>query len=169
MVRKVAKEIFTTFIPALLIAFVINVYIAEAALVEDGPSMQPNLFRGDRVMMEKISYRLHGPTRGDIVVVDRPGDEIDLIKRVVGLPGERLEVVDGHTFINGMRIEEPWVVNFGGPDYPEIQIPDGHVFVLGDNRTSSFDSRAIGPVSQEDLIGRVWIIYWPLEEFRLLR
>ena len=166
---RVLRDIFTTILPALLIALFINVYFAEAALVEDGPSMQPNLYRGDRVMIEKISYRLHAPQRGDIVVAERPNGEVALIKRIVALPGETIEVRDGHVLINGLTIDEPWVENFGGPDYPLTQIPTGHIFIMGDNRGNSHDSRQIGPIPIEDIKGRAWLVYWPLEEIQFLK
>ncbi|MDY7075457.1 MAG: signal peptidase I [Chloroflexota bacterium] len=164
---KLVWEITTTVLPAILIALFINVYVAEAALIEEGPSMQPNLYRGDRVMMEKISYRFHLPQRGDVVIADRPGEtEVSLIKRIVALPGETVEVRGGHTFINGEPIEEPWVTHFGGVNYPPTSVPPGHVFILGDNRPQSRDSRAIGPVPIDALNGRARFVYWPPDQIK---
>jgi signal peptidase I len=161
-------ELVITILPALLVVLFINVFVAEAALVEHGPSMEPNLYRGDRVMTEKVSYLLHPPRRGDVVIVERPGNEVSLIKRVVALPGETVEVRGGHTFINGRQIEEPWVTHFGGPNYPPTVVPPDHVFILGDNRGSSRDSRAIGPVPVDTIKGRVWLVYWPLDQIKLV-
>lgn len=161
---RFVRDIFTTIIPALLIALFINVYFAEAALVEDGPSMQPNLYRGDRVMIEKLSYRLGQPKRGDVVVAKRPDGEVALIKRIVALPGESIEVRGGHAYVNGELIDEPWVQNFGGPDFPLKIIPKDHVFIMGDNRSNSHDSRAIGSIPIDSISGRVWLIYWPFSE-----
>lgn len=163
---QVIKDLVTIVIPALLIALLINVVFAEAALVEDGPSMQPNLFRGDRVMIEKLSYRLHIPQRGDIIVVNRPAGEVALIKRVVALPGETIEVRDGHTYVNGELLDEPWVANFGGPDFPLKIIPKDHVFIMGDNRGNSHDSRVIGSVPIESIKGRVWLVFWPFSDLK---
>ena len=168
VINRLIRDVFTTVIPALLIAMFVNVYFAEAALVEDGPSMQPNLYRGDRVIVEKISYHFHPPRRGDVVVVERPSGEVSLIKRVVALPGETIEVHDGHAFINGVLIDEPWVKIFGGPDFAPTEIPAGHVFILGDNRSNSRDSRMIGPVPIEDVMGRAWLVYWPFKVIRLV-
>ena len=168
-VRRVAWELATTVVPALLIALFVNVYVAEAVAVEEGPSMQPNLYRGYRVMTEKVSYRLHAPRRGDVVVVERPEGETSLIKRVVAVAGETVEVRNGHTFINAEPIEEPWVTSFGGPNYPPTLVPAGHVFVLGDNRGVSRDSRAIGPVPVDSIRGRACLIFWPFDEIKLLR
>ncbi len=160
-------ELVITVLPALLVALFINVFVAEAALVEHGPSMEPNLYRGYRVIEEKLSYRFHLPRRGDVVIADRPGNEMALIKRVVALPGETVEVRGGHTFINGQQIEEPWVTNFGGPSYPPTVVPPDHVFILGDNRSNSRDSRAIGPVSVDTIKGHGWFVYWPLDQIKL--
>ena len=167
-VVNVMWELVITILPALLVALFINVFVAEAALVEHGPSMEPNLYRGDRVMTEKVSYLFHLPRRGDVVVADRPGSEVALIKRVVALPGEIVEVRGGHTFINGERIEEPWVTNFGGPSYPPTVVPLDHVFIMGDNRSNSRDSRAIGPVPVDTITGHAWLIYWPLDQIKLV-
>ncbi len=167
-VVNVMWELVITVMPALLVALFINVFVAEAALVEFGPSMEPNLYRGYRVMTEKVSYLLHTPSRGDVVVADRPGDEVALIKRVVALPGETVEVRGGHTFINGEQIEEPWVTHFGGPSYPPTVVPPDHVFILGDNRVNSRDSRAIGPVPVDTIKGHAWLIYWPLDQIKLV-
>jgi signal peptidase I len=166
--RQLVWDIFTTIIPAVLMALVVNVFVAEAAEIEAGPSMQPNFYVGYRVMTEKISYYFHEPQRGDVVLVERPANEGNLIKRVIGLPGETIEVKDGQTLINGQPIDEPWVKNWGGPGYPATQIPEGQVFIMGDNRPNSRDSRSFGPVPIETIMGRGWFVYWPLEEFELL-
>ena len=166
--KKFLWEMVTAIIPALLIALVINVQVAKAVEIESGPSMQPNMYQGYRLMIEKVSYRFHLPQRGDIVVVDRPGEEVSLVKRVMGLPGETVEVRDGHVFINGQRIEEPWILYFGGPDYGPAKIPEGYVFIVGDNRQNSRDSRAIGPVPISTIEGKVWLVYWPLDKIEFV-
>jgi signal peptidase I len=167
--RRVVWELICVLAPALLIALFVNVYVAEAVAVKEGPSMQPNLYIGYRVMTEKISYRLHPPYRGDIVVVDLPSGGAALIKRVVGLPGDVVQVTRGHTWINGRLLDEPWVAYFGGMDYGPARVPPAHLFIMGDNRVQSLDSRAIGPVPMEKVRGRAWMIYWPLDHVRLLR
>ncbi|MBU0493866.1 MAG: signal peptidase I [Chloroflexi bacterium] len=167
-IRQVLWDLATTVVPALLIALFINVYVAEAVVIDDGPSMQPNLYRGDQMMAEKVSYRFHPPQRGDVVIVTRPANEVSLVKRVVALPGETVTVRAGHTFIDDQPIDEPWVTHFGGPGYPPTLVPPDHVFVLGDNRANSRDSRAIGPVPISTLKGRVWLVYWPPDQIKLL-
>ena len=165
--QEFIKETLSALIPALIIAFFINVFIAQAAMVEDGPSMQPNLYVGDRMMTEKVSYYFHEPRRGDIVLADEPGTDITLVKRVIGLPGETISVHDGHAYINGEPIDEPWVANFGGQEYSPKRIPDGYVFLIGDNRLRSYDSRALGPIPLENIKGRVVFLYWPLDKFEI--
>jgi signal peptidase I len=167
ILQRLIRELITAILPAVLIAFFVNVFIAQAAMVEDGPSMQPNLYVGYRMMTEKVSYRFHDPQRGDIVIIRQPNDAPNLVKRVVGLPGETIESRDGHTLINGQRLEEPWVTYFGGHDYAPTLIPEGYIFIIGDNRPVSYDSRAIGPVPIEAIQGRVIFIYWPLTEFEI--
>jgi signal peptidase I len=162
------RELLLAVLPALAVALFVHVFVAEAALVENGPSMQPNLYRGYRVMTEKVSYRLHEPRRGDVVLVDRPEPEMDLIKRVVATAGEVVEVRAGRTYIDGQPIDEPWVSFFGGRSYPPTRVPPDHVFVLGDNRPISRDSRYVGPVPIESLRGRAWLVYWPLTQMKLL-
>jgi signal peptidase I len=129
IIRRLIWEIVTAFVPAVLIAFFVNVFIAQAAMVEDGPSMQPNLYVGYRMMTEKVSYHLHEPQRGDIVIAKQPDGQPNLVKRVIGLPGETIELKEGHTYINGKPLDEPWVTNFGGRYYPPTKIPEGHVFI----------------------------------------
>ena len=164
-IQRLTREFLTALLPAVLIALFVNVFIAQAAMVEDGPSMQPNLYVGYRMMTEKISYRLHEPRRGDIVIAEPANSQFNLVKRVIGLPGETIESKDGHTYINGESIDEPWVTNFGGRYHPPTRIPEGHVFIIGDNRPVSHDSRAIGPVPIKNIIGRVIFVYWPLSKF----
>ena len=165
---RLTRELATAVIPAVLIALFVNVHVAEAAKVQEGPSMQPNLYVGYRVMTEKVSYLFHEPRRGDIVVVDLPEEGIPLIKRVVGVAGEEVRVSSGHVWINGQAIHEPWVRYYGGRDYPATVIPEGHVFILGDNRGNSRDSRMIGPVPVKSIKGRAIFIYWPLEALEII-
>ena len=163
---KVLKGVVFPIIPAMMIALFVNTFVTETSIMEQGPSMQPNLFVGDRVMTEKVSFRFREPIRGDIVVVERGVQGIDLVKRVIGLPGEVIKVRSGHVWINGELQPEPYAQNFGGPDYGPALIPIGQVFVLGDNRRISHDSRMIGTVSLEAIQRRVIFVFWPLEEVK---
>jgi signal peptidase I len=154
------REIGETVIPAVIIALFINLFLAQATQVL-GQSMEPTLHSSQRVVIEKVSYRLHGPRRGDIVVIDSSDQSEMLIKRVVGLPGETIEVKNGRAFINGDLLEEPWTVRQGGGHFGPQTIPPLHVFVLGDNRGASNDSRNFGPVPIDDVVGQAWVSYWP--------
>ena len=169
-VLRALWEIVTTVVPAVFIALFINVYVAQATVI-DGPSMQPNLYYDQWVMMEKVTYRfLHGPRRGDVMVFDVPDEKISLIKRVVALPGETVEVRGGQVFIDEdeQPLEEPWTTQLGGPDYPPTLVPPLHVFVLGDNRPVSRDSRYFGPVPLDQVHGRAWIICWPPGQVKVI-
>ncbi len=162
-ILQFVREVLTTIVPAVLIALFVNVFVAEAAMIEEGPSMQPNLYVGYWVMTEKVSYRFQGPQRGDVVVAHLPDEGVNLIKRIVALPGETVEVREGHTWINGAPILEPWITYFGGHNYGPEVVPEGHVFIVGDNRGNSRDSRDIGPVPLENVEGHAIFVYWPPE------
>jgi signal peptidase I len=160
---QAVREIGETVIPAVIIALFINLFLAQATQVL-GQSMEPTLHSSQRVVIEKISYRLHGPRRGDIIVIDSEDQTEMLIKRVVGLPGETIEVRNGQVIIDGEPLEETWTTRQGGGHFGPQTIPPLHVFVLGDNRGASNDSRNFGPVPIDDIVGHAWISYWPLEE-----
>lgn len=152
---------------ALLVALVIKTFLVQAFYIPS-TSMEPTLRVGDRVLVNKMSYRLHDVNRGDIVVFERPPNasvsEIrDLIKRVVGLPGETIVARDGKVFVDGVALDEPYLPpNTRTPDFAEVAIPPGHVFVLGDNRTNSSASNVFGPIDEDLIVGRAFIRVWPL-------
>jgi signal peptidase I len=160
---QAVQALFETVIPALLIAVGINLFLAQATQVQ-GQSMEPNLHTAQRLVVEKVTYHFHGPRRGDIVVLDVPtaGPEL-LIKRVIGLPGETIASQGGQVTVDGEPLDETYVFNPGGRDIPEQVVPPLHVFVMGDNRQFSNDSRNFGPVPIDSVIGRAWFSYWPLE------
>jgi signal peptidase I len=162
---RFVRELLETILPALLIALLINVFVGQATRVE-GQSMEPNLHSEQRLVVEKLSYRFHGPQRFDIVVLKVPsqGEEL-LIKRVVGLPGETVEIKDGGVYIDGELLEEPFTAeSTQAGRNGKVTVPPLHVYVLGDNRDRSNDSRSFGPVPIENVIGRAWLSYWPLED-----
>jgi signal peptidase I len=152
---------------ALVVALLVKTFLFQAFSIPSG-SMQPTLHPGDRVIVNKLSYRFGDVERGDIVVFRRPETmpELptkDLIKRVIGMPGEEIETRDGVVYIDGAPLEEPYLA--GGTRTEGLarqQVPDGHFLVLGDNRVSSQDGRAFGPISQELVIGRAFLRVWPL-------
>jgi len=163
------REVLETVLPAILIALLINVFVGQATRVE-GQSMEPNLHTDQRLVVEKMSYRFHGPQRFDIVVLRLPsqGEEL-LIKRIVGLPGETVEIRNGHIYVDAQVLDEPFAIGDTRPGrQSSVVVPPLHVYVLGDNRNHSNDSRNFGPVPIENIIGRAWLSYWPLEDAGLL-
>ena len=154
---------------ALVFGFV-RPFVLEAFYIPS-ESMVPTLEIGDRVFVNKFIYRFHEPQRSDIVVFrSAEGGEEDLIKRVVGVPGDQIEVRDGVLFVNGQRQEEPYV----NPEFPDdssygpTTVPQGKVFVMGDNRTNSRDSRFFGPLPIENIEGEAFVTFWPPSHIRLL-
>lgn len=168
MARTVLSEAVSTLLPAVLIAVVIHLFLAQATRVY-GQSMEPTLHTDDRVIVEKISYRLHPPQRGDIVVVKLNGTSPALIKRIIGLPGETIAIHDGRVYINGAPLDEPYLHRPTHGYLPPTRIPPMHYFVLGDNRDASRDSRSFGPVPREAIVGRAFFRYWPPQAFGLIR
>ncbi|WP_116997496.1 signal peptidase I [Desertimonas flava] len=163
---------------ALIVAFVVRTYVL-AHFVVDGHSMDYTLHDGDRVFVNKLSYRLHDPRRGDVVVlhqraVNGEGTNRDLIKRVIALPGETIAMRNCVVTIDGVVLEEPYlddtVVTPGncGPEIAPTLVEDGHVFVMGDNRPESQDSRALGAIDEDDLVGRAFVVFWPTSNWRWL-
>jgi len=161
---KWLREALETILPAILIAILINLFVGQPTRVH-GRSMEPNLHTDQRLVVEKIGYRLHGPRRGDIVVFDIPeqSDEL-LIKRVIGLPGETVEIHDGQVYINNSPLNESYLTQETRGNYGPVVVPPLHVFVLGDNRSFSNDSRAFDAVPIEAIVGRAWLSYWPMKD-----
>ena len=158
---------------ALAVALLVKTFLIQAFFIPS-LSMFPTLDKGDRVLVNKLSYDLHDVHRGDMVVFDRPegspeSDIKELIKRVIGLPGETIEARDGVVFIDGDRLDEPYLQDGIRTDnLPPTEIPEGRVFVMGDNRTGSADSRVFGPLDEDTIVGRAFIRVWPIPDITLL-
>ena len=158
----------STLIPAILIALLIHVFLAQATRVY-GQSMEPNLHTNQRLVIEKLSYHFHGPRRGDVVVLHDPGGSPELlIKRVIGLPGERITVTDGRVYIDGTALDEPYLTQPTQGSGRSWIVPPLNVFVMGDNRSASRDSRIFGPVPLDQIVGHAVIRYWPPEQIGVL-
>jgi signal peptidase I len=168
MVRNWLFELGETVLPAIVIAVLINLFLAQATRVY-GSSMEPNLHTDQRLVIEKVTYRLHEPRRGDVVVLRMPerGPEL-LIKRVIALPGETVEVRDGNVYIDGVVLSEPYLSQQTYGQFGPLQVPEGEVFVMGDNRGASNDSRIFGPVPETRILGRAWVSYWPPDDLGLV-
>lgn len=165
---------------ALAVALLLRTFVVQTFFIPSG-SMEPTLQIGDRILVNKLSYHLHSVNRGDIVVFSRPpaedcgGPEVDdLVKRVIGLPGETISLSGGYVDINGKRLDETWlpasrqgVTGEGPPGTPydlarPYRIPTNDYFVMGDNRTDSCDSRYWGTVQRSLIIGKVELRIWPI-------
>ena len=177
--RNEAWEWTKALIIAVALAAVIR-YFLLAPIVVDGESMMPTLLDGDRMIVNKLSYLVGEPERFDIVVFHAPEGK-DYIKRVIGLPGDTVEYKEDTLYVNGERFEEPYLDEFkkqmfDGPLTESFTletitggletVPEGHVFVMGDNRRESKDSRHIGFVSIDEIVGKTSFVYWPIEKMR---
>jgi len=144
-----------------LLALVLQIFIQPTVVY--GQSMEPNLHDQERVILDKVSYRIGEPARGDIVVFPVEGEPLPLIKRVIGLPGETVEVRDGRVLVNGAALHEPYA---SGPTFGNtapVRVPPDAVFVMGDNRApgGSLDSRRLGPIPLTKITGCARLAYWP--------
>jgi signal peptidase I len=162
---------------AVLAAVLIRSFVVQPFYIPSG-SMEPTLKVGDRVLVNKVSYDLHGVHRGDIIVFNKPPNDPtpgvkDLIKRVIGLPGEVISSgPDGAIYINGKLLHQPWLTAEAlanpGPPVQRTVIPPGEYYVMGDNRGDSSDSRVIGPIAKHLIVGRAFIRVWPLSRLGTL-
>ncbi len=190
--RRILREVVETALLALLVFLTVRAGLQNFRV--EGLSMYPTLDNGDHILVNKLAYaeidleRLADfvpfvnaeagekqgvfgrPARGDIIVFESPANaEDDLIKRIIGLPGERIEILNGRVYINGHLLEEPYITAPWGDSHPEIVIPARHYFVMGDNRNSSQDSRSerIGLIPWGHIVGKALLTYWPLGTFGL--
>ncbi len=157
---------------ALVVALLVTRFLVQAFFIPS-LSMFPTLDKDDRVLVNKLSYDLHEVNRGDVIVFERLADQgsdiKDLIKRVIAVGGDEIEARDGTVFLNGTALDEPYVAPGAETTNLDRQtVPAGHVFVLGDNRGDSRDSRFFGPLPEELIIGRAFVKVWPLTDLGLL-
>jgi signal peptidase I len=150
---------------ALVIALVVKAFLFQSFYIPS-ESMVPTLKKNDRVLVNKLSYKLHSVRRGDIIVFTKPPNEPsdikDLVKRVIGLPNETVEGRGRHIYVNGKALEESYLPKGTQPGtFSERKIPSNSVWVMGDNRGDSADSRVFGPIVKKSIVGRVFIRLWP--------
>jgi signal peptidase I len=187
--RSFWREFPVLVVLAFLVALLIKTFLVQAFYIPS-ESMEPTLKKGDRVLVEKLSYRFGDPERGDVVVFERgfstltpedegvmerignavrelfgfpTGSEQDFIKRIVAVGGDRVEGRGGRVFVNGAPIGEPYLADgteIG--DFPSVEVPADSVFVMGDNRTHSDDSRNYGPIEESQIVGKGLVLVWPL-------
>lgn len=165
----------------MLIFLGIQTFVAQPYRVE-GASMETTVMPDQYVLIDKLTPRWAAYARGDIVVLHPPAtfsgrDDTPFIKRVIGLPGDRIELKDGKVYVNGNVLEEPYLYASGGIRQPtnpttaaasEWLVPEGDLFVMGDHRQASADSRMFGPIEISQVIGRAWLRYWPVDSFGIL-
>lgn len=164
------REIIETVL--LIAAIYAFVNLATARFVVDGNSMLPNFETDQFIIVSRLSYILGDPQRGDVVVFHYPEQpDRDFIKRLIGLPGETVTIQDGLVYINGHRLDEPYIENFcrGKSCDGEWTVGEHEYFVLGDNRGASKDSQDFGPVDRKYLVGRAFVRYWPPQDWGLIK
>lgn len=181
---KSIREWVTVVGVALIIAFLVRGFALQQFYIS-GPSMESTLFQNNRVLVNKISYRLHDIHRGDVVVFDRVTTDgvavqhDDLIKRVIGLAGDTVSISKCIVSVNGKAINEPYLNDYDLaqanlddrcriPEMAITTVETGHLFVMGDNRPQSFDSRMFGTIDRKLVVGRAFVIIWPLGSFHWL-
>jgi signal peptidase I len=179
------KEAVIVVVVAVLVAVLLRTFVVQTFFIPSG-SMEPTLQIGDRILVNKLSYHLHGVDRGDIVVFSRPptencgGPEVnDLVKRVIGLPGDVVSLSGGYVYIDGKRLDETWLpsseqgITVPGPPgnssnlATAYRVPSNDYFVMGDNRTDSCDSRYWGPISKSLIVGKVDLRVWPVSSLHI--
>ena len=187
---RLAVEIPLLIVLAAVIAFLLKTFIAQAFYIPS-VSMVPQLHVNDRVVVSKLAYRAHDPRRGDVIVFDDPTGDTkaspglvskilegvgvkqpsteEYIKRVVALPGEQVQGRDGRVYVNGLLLEEPYLPEgtLTSPFGP-VTVPDGRLWVMGDNRSNSTDSRGFGTIDAETVVGRAILKVWPLPDMAFL-
>ena len=170
-------------VSALIFALIVRKFIFSPIIV-DGPSMQPTLYDCDRMIVNKFIYDVKEPDRFDIVIFHATEDK-DFIKRVIGLPGEHIKVKDNQLYVNDEKVEQTFLEPHSDNPvvYPIITndftlellpgnydvIPEGYVLVLGDNRTNSTDSRSIGLISMDQIVGKTSLVYWPFDRMHVVK
>ena len=185
--RRIFAEYGIILLVALAVAFLLQAFVVKPYKIPS-PSMVPTLDPGDRVLVARFLYHFTTPARGDIVVFKYPLDtHVVFIKRVIGRPGDTISLRDGSVYVNGVRLNEPYLPKIDGRPVPTepaapvsgstmsepwslsrpYTVPAGHYFMMGDNRTDSDDSRVWGPVPASDLIGRAFFRYWPITRLGL--
>ncbi|MFC3746266.1 signal peptidase I [Paenibacillus sp. GCM10012306] len=170
-------------IKAIAIALVLVIlirWLLFKPFIVDGPSMQPNFHTGERVIVNEILYDIRSPQRGEVIVFHVPSEGRDFIKRVIGVAGDTVKVEGDVVTVNGKPVNETYIQgaidaahknnalynnkNFPNEDFTDGTVPEGHIFVMGDNRSDSTDSRMIGYVPLGDIVGRADLIFWPVKD-----
>lgn len=164
------KDWIVSILIAVVLAFFIRYFIVELYMVE-GPSMRPTLVNSERLIVNKFIYRFKTPERGDVLVFRYPQDPSrDFIKRVIAIPGDTIELKEGRVFVNGQLLNEPYILEKTRGSYPLATVPEGRIFVMGDNRNNSEDSRFadVGFVPFDLIKGKAVMVFWPFDHVKTL-
>jgi signal peptidase I len=160
-------EIVVIIVAAFVIALLVQAFLIKPFTIHQ-ISMRPTLEEGDRILLNRLAYRFGDEARGDVVVFHSPisaGE--DLVKRIVAVANDRVSISGGKLYVNGVAQDEPYLLEQGfNGEMPEIVVPAGHVFVMGDNRNNSGDSRLFGPISTDSIIGKAFLVYWPIRHWK---
>lgn len=162
------RQIIITLLIVLVVFAAVNLSVDSFAI--EGSSMEPSFHNGEYLMVNKLSYRFGSPDRGDVIVFHYPlSPETLYVKRIIGLPGEKVEIAEGRIYIDGRLLVEPSYISstyYQGNNFSTL-VPKDHYFVLGDNRSHSSDSRLGWTVPRGNIVGNAWVTYWPLGDFGL--
>ncbi|MDL1897082.1 signal peptidase I [Anaerolineae bacterium CFX7] len=162
--RELVETVLLTLVIFFMIRFAVENYRIE------GYSMEPNFHDGQFLLVSRLNYLLGPPERGDVVIFQYPlNPKKNFIKRVIGKPGETVQIKAGKIFVNGVRVPEPYPYNFANYDWGPVTIGPDEYFVLGDNRPESSDSHAWGMLPAKNIIGKAWVSYWPPDEWGIIK
>jgi signal peptidase I len=165
---KIFREVAITILIAIAVFFLLRLTVQSYTVVMS--SMEPNFQEGECIMVNKVSYHSSGPQRGQVIIFNPSFEsEYPFIKRVMGLPGETVEIKDGKVFINGIPLAEEYIM--APPNYtmPATEVPENEYFVLGDNRNNSNDSHNSWTVPLDNIIGKAWFTYWPPNKWGVVK
>jgi len=163
--ESVAREIIETLLLTFFIFWLVNSLVGRYRI--DGSSMNPTLIDGEYLLINNVSYYLDEPKFGDIIVFHHPRSDLNLIKRVIGVPGDRVEIANREVKVNGVTLNEPYIS--AAPTYNGTwDVPEGQYFVLGDNRNNSSDSHSWSFLPAENIIGKAMLVYWPPVDWSLV-
>lgn len=170
-IKVFIKDMVVIVVTAFILAMILRTFVIEGRIIPSG-SMLPTLQLQDRVLVTKFNYHFKDIVRGDIIVFKPPeaiGSDQDYIKRVIGLPGEKVEVKDGQVFINDKSLNEPYLMESFNYEYGPVTIPEDSLLVLGDNRNYSFDSHLWNAwLTTDHIKGKAFMVYWPINHINLL-
>ncbi len=156
-------EVVKVILISLAIILPVRMFLIQPFYVE-GASMEPSFYNKEYLIINEITYRFNEPQRGEVIVFKYPKNPRNYyIKRVVALPGETVEVIDGKVYVNNEKIEEEYIEDFSSDNKGAVVLAEDEYFVLGDNRNNSYDSRRFGPLKEKFIIGKVWFRGWPLD------